>query len=523
MLVPMFSDPRGAQQSLVEAVPASVGTNRGGWESVAPQQGPRHGSASKLFKTILGSACLTARWRGSAHVRRQHNSESDTVASSPMLVHSPGACNKPAACVRPSDTSAISEVASTAPEREEDRAPDCFSIQKIIQQWARMDRPQAIPVPPRKPAHPPLYVRAPGRVVAIGDLHGDWDQTIRSLKIAGVIDEDVHKSGDMHWTGGDTHLVQLGDVLDRGDDEMSILMLLVKLQEEASEAGGAVHLLSGNHEIMNVAGDFRCATEGAIVQLDKMCGKKVETKGCSLRDGVVLRTNLDQSSTAIYKRIGMYAPGGVLTKHVLSRNHTVLVVNDTCFVHGGLRLKHVTFGLDKMNMCVSAWMLQAPKETMPDMNEALHLAAGTSNSALWCRQWARENISQQERERGSLELQAILRGVSAEVGRPVNRMVMGHTVQTNGINSEFGELAWRIDVGVSRGIDGAAPEALQILHDKVSVLRGAQHRAELPFTRHVVGQKVPERDGFREKQRADSAEDMLAYLKELAIKLRALK
>ncbi len=52
---------------------------------------------------------------------------------------------------------------------------------------------------------------------AVGDLHGDWQKAIDAFRMAGVIrvtDDEVM------WSGGDTVVVQLGDVLDRGDYEI---------------------------------------------------------------------------------------------------------------------------------------------------------------------------------------------------------------------------------------------------------------------------------------------------------------
>jgi len=65
------------------------------------------------------------------------------------------------------------------------------------------------------------------------------------------------------WIGGKTHLVQLGDILDRGDDERHCMDLLFKLKEEAREAGGQVQVLLGNHEVRNVDLDFRYVTQNA--------------------------------------------------------------------------------------------------------------------------------------------------------------------------------------------------------------------------------------------------------------------
>eukprot|EP00959_Pyramimonas_sp_CCMP1952_P113053 2363264-Pyramimonas_sp.AAC.1 len=205
-----------------------------------------------------------------------------------------------------------------------------------------------------------------------------------------------------------------------------------------------------------------------------------------------LRYESNPKRSAISKRIGLFAPGGIVSTGILSRNHTVLVVNDTCFVHGGLRREHVEFGLDKLNKCVSAWMLGAPRE---EIDEALYLAALSPSSAVWCRRWSRENVPDQQSE--ATELRVVLAKISAEVGRPVNRMVMGHTVQRSGINSEFDDMAWRVDVGLSRGINGASPEALQILNDELTVLRAKEN----PSGEGIIPDKMGSGHSIRDRCR----------------------
>lgn len=56
--------------------------------------------------------------------------------------------------------------------------------------------------------------------------------------------------------------IQVGDQLDRGDQEIRILYFLERLQREAQNAGGAVYVMNGNHETMNMAGRFRYSTQG---------------------------------------------------------------------------------------------------------------------------------------------------------------------------------------------------------------------------------------------------------------------
>ena len=102
-----------------------------------------------------------------------------------------------------------------------------------------------------------LYLRAPGRLISIGDVHGDALGLRLVLAQAGLIDRETHSL----WTGGNATLVQTGDVVDRGDDSASALRLLVRLQAEARRQGGNVVGLMGNHELMQVVHDFRFVTD----------------------------------------------------------------------------------------------------------------------------------------------------------------------------------------------------------------------------------------------------------------------
>ena len=94
------------------------------------------------------------------------------------------------------------------------------------------------------------------RVVAVSDIHGAHDAFVQILERAAVID------GQAAWVGGATHLVIVGDVLDRGADSRRSLDLIMRLETEAPAAGGRVHLLLGNHEVMNMTGDLRYVAPG---------------------------------------------------------------------------------------------------------------------------------------------------------------------------------------------------------------------------------------------------------------------
>jgi hypothetical protein len=93
---------------------------------------------------------------------------------------------------------------------------------------------------------------AASRVIAIGDIHGAYDEFTTILKRAGLVNDDLR------WIGGATTVVQTGDFTDRGTDTRKVMDLLMRLEREAPR--GRFKVLAGNHEIMNVIRDFRDVT-----------------------------------------------------------------------------------------------------------------------------------------------------------------------------------------------------------------------------------------------------------------------
>ena len=94
------------------------------------------------------------------------------------------------------------------------------------------------------------------RIIAVGDLHGDFQAWTQIATASGILGPDGH------WAGGATTLVQLGDITDRGPDSLKIVRSLQQLQAEAPQANGRVIVVLGNHEAMNLLGDNRYTTPG---------------------------------------------------------------------------------------------------------------------------------------------------------------------------------------------------------------------------------------------------------------------
>lgn len=111
----------------------------------------------------------------------------------------------------------------------------------------------------------------PARLVAIGDIHGAYDEFVGVLKRAGLVNDALA------WSGGRATLVQTGDYTDRGTDVRKVLDLLMRLEREAKSAGGRVVTLLGNHEVMNLIGDWRDVTP-------EICATFATTKSEATRD-----------------------------------------------------------------------------------------------------------------------------------------------------------------------------------------------------------------------------------------------
>lgn len=289
---------------------------------------------------------------------------------------------------------------------------------------------------PRLFTGPPAYVKATGRIVAIGDLHGDLQKALQSLELAGVLEEE---DGQVRWVGGDTTVVQLGDVLDRGDSEIATVLLLRELDRQARLEGGAVWMLNGNHESLNIAGDFRYVTPGAFWESAVAYGL-TEAEA----------SNWDSQAKA---RLRLYSPGGAMARE-LAKNPTVLVVNDLVFCHGGLLPHHIKYGLQRINDEVALWMLgesladgRHPSPPFPAM--------GDSNSVMWNRTFGKERVSEYERHHVCAQLEITLAALNCRA------MVVGHTPQMGGCNCECGGRVWRVDVGMSSGVLNADAEVLE--------------------------------------------------------------
>ena len=327
----------------------------------------------------------------------------------------------------------------------------------------------AVPTPPAagwqlRGVWPPA-----ARLVAIGDLHGDLGKARAALRTAAVLDDKDS------WCGGTSVVVQVGDILDRGDDEVAIFYLLHRLQGEALRAGGRLHVMNGNHESMNVVaaqtphGRFRYATPGGLETYQRWADTQRFAAGLKLRCGVQEHTYLSAAgSTAAEVEPAGSARAQALcstcpfARLFLHGKPVALQVGSTLFTHGGWVPEHAGTGIDAVNAAADAWMrghhhAGSPSSAGATSSPPLPPVLGGSRAVVWARGHGWPNPAK-------CDCGDLAAALAATPSGPA-RVVVGHTIQQGGINAACGGAAIRVDVGMSAGCGDGTPQVLEILDD----------------------------------------------------------
>ena len=187
------------------------------------------------------------------------------------------------------------------------------------------------------------------RVVAISDVHGAYDAMVETLRNVDILDDELS------WGGGTSHLVIVGDLLDRGPQSRDAMDLLMRLEEEAQSAGGRVHVLIGNHESMNMIGDLRYVSKDEYAAFAREETPEMRERWLAAwaernnSDAETSRARFDTEFPAGYFALrNAFSAEGKYGKWLLSKN-VVAVINGTAFVHGGLPPELAEIGLAGIN------------------------------------------------------------------------------------------------------------------------------------------------------------------------------
>jgi len=277
------------------------------------------------------------------------------------------------------------------------------------------------------------------RVVAIGDIHGDYEQYLTILKDNDLIDSQLN------WTGGKTHLVQLGDLPDRGPDSLKVMRHMKKLHKQARKKKGYVHALLGNHEVMNVDGDLRYVHPGEYTILTNRKSAKLQQDYISrviayldnkdpeaLVLGEARRPALEETYPLGYvEHRRLWAPKGEFFEWLKGHN-TVIKINRTLFVHGGLSPHQEPLALKAINNRVRKYLKTQVEDPIVD-----------NDGPLWYRGLA-QNTAEVELE----PLKAMLAHYDADT------IVIAHTPTESQILPRLGRRVIQADVGLSRAYSG---------------------------------------------------------------------
>jgi hypothetical protein len=237
----------------------------------------------------------------------------------------------------------------------------------------------------------------------ISDIHGAYNGYIRLLKATGIIDDNLN------WKFGRGHLVVLGDVFDRGDMVTEIFWHLFALEKQAENAGGMVHLMLGNHELMVLSGNLAYTNE-KYKQVEKI------------------------TKTAYYD---LYSEKSVLGKWVRSKP-VAITIDNILFVHGGIspELVRRKMTIQKINQVFDYDIIGMQLKENGQNDEQMFLIQ--DNGPIWYRGYFSDpNLDENI-------VDSILKYFNKE------HIIVGHTTHKD-IRSSFNKKILGIDAGL--GID----------------------------------------------------------------------
>ena len=286
-----------------------------------------------------------------------------------------------------------------------------------------------------------LQAEGTGRIVAIGDIHGDLDRFIDVLSMAGLVDDK------QHWAGGKAQLVQLGDTVDRGSKSPMVIDFLIQLDREARQAKGRVWCIIGNHEAMRMQGDLRYV---AAAEYETFRNKKSEQEREKWfqRDLALSQANADPQRADLtlgYRQnwekehplgqaelIRAFSPAGPYGKWVLQQR-AVLKLGDSLFLHGGISAKYSEWSESRFNDRVREDII-LPMSPTPEEN-----CTQDPMGPLWYRGLAQDS----EESLAPLVEQLLAK-------HKVKRIIIGHTPTKTGVVSRLQGKVILADVGLSQ-------------------------------------------------------------------------
>jgi hypothetical protein len=311
----------------------------------------------------------------------------------------------------------------------------------------------------------PCAVSTSERIVAIGDVHGAYERFVAILRTAGLVDNR------QRWSGGRAVLVQTGDIVDRGAESRRALDLLRRLERDAQRAGGQVHALLGNHEVMRMLGDFRDVSQEEYAafrvgtseefrdrvyeKLSANAEAKAKAAGQPFDDAAYRRRFLEETPLGAIEMRIEFGPEGEYGRWLRGHN-TMVRINDIVFVHGGINPAISSLGCQMVNETVRTELRADATATDPNA------LSNSETGPLWYR-----GLASGPEASLAADVEMILERLGART------IVVGHTVNGGGsIVTRFGGRVVQIDTGMLNGkfYPRGRPSALEINGDTFTAI-----------------------------------------------------
>ena len=236
---------------------------------------------------------------------------------------------------------------------------------------------------------PLATVAMPDKLLAVSDIEGNLDQLLQFLQVHSVIDSEYN------WNWKNNHLLFNGDSVDRGEQVTELLWFIRKLQQQATDAGGQVHFVLGNHDVMILADDIRYTHPKYKIVVEK--------------------------SGIPYHQL--FADMTVLGQWLRNQNSAVQI-GAYLFVHAGYspELNRLNLSLNEINTNIRKTI---GPPAWPDRDVLATSLAWHSKGPLWYRGYFDAHAEKYGPKPTDVELDAILKRHQAKA------VVVGHTITGN--------------------------------------------------------------------------------------------
>lgn len=236
----------------------------------------------------------------------------------------------------------------------------------------------------------------PERLFVLSDIEGEFEAFRKLLQANKIIDDQFN------WTFGKGHLVFAGDMFDRGLQVTECMWLVYMLEEKAIAAGGHVHFVLGNHEIMNLQGDHRYVKE-KYKENAKLMGKTI---------------------------IQLYNENSELGRWLRTKN-IIEKIGDLLFMHGGFsqELNNQPLSVEQLN--ATARPFYANSKAADNTDPKVGLLYNSMTSPFWYRLYYRESENRRIYKAKESQVDSTLQKFN------VKHIITGHTIIADSITTHY--------------------------------------------------------------------------------------